>query len=83
MLGALAVVLPLAADGVARWGTNTVSSIYSTALGDLLTASFSASGTLHEASLSGGDSGGGSVLAGSSDGYGACIADAGGEGGVE
>jgi len=47
------------ADGVARWGTNTVSSIYSTALGDLLTASFSASGTLHEASLSGGDSGGG------------------------
>jgi hypothetical protein len=47
------------ADGVARWGTNTVGSIYSTALGDLLTASFSASGTLHEASLSGGDSGGG------------------------
>ncbi|HBJ86337.1 MAG TPA: hypothetical protein DDZ88_21270 [Verrucomicrobiales bacterium] len=46
-------------DATARWGTNTVSGIYSTALGDLLTASFSASGTLHEASLSGGDSGGG------------------------
>ena len=46
-------------DGVARWGTNTVSGIYSSAIGDLLTASFSASGTAEEATLSNGDSGGG------------------------
>lgn len=46
-------------DATARWGTNTVASIQTTALGDLLSATFSASGTLHEASLSGGDSGGG------------------------
>jgi len=46
-------------DGIARWGTNTVSGIYSSAIGDLLTASFSASGTAEEATLSNGDSGGG------------------------
>lgn len=46
-------------DGTARWGSNTVSGIYNSALGDLLTATFSATGTLHEATLSGGDSGGG------------------------
>jgi hypothetical protein len=46
-------------DGTARWGTNTVSGIYSSAIGDLLTASFSASGTAEEATLSNGDSGGG------------------------
>ncbi|WP_395735801.1 PEP-CTERM sorting domain-containing protein [Prosthecobacter sp.] len=46
-------------DGVARWGSNTVSGIYSSAIGDLLTASFSASGTAEEATLSNGDSGGG------------------------
>jgi hypothetical protein len=46
-------------DGTARWGTNTISSIQPTALGDLISATFSASGTLHEATLSGGDSGGG------------------------
>lgn len=47
------------ADGVARWGSNTVSSIYSSAVGNLLTATFSASGTAEEATLSNGDSGGG------------------------
>ncbi len=46
-------------DGTARWGTNTVSGIYSSAIGDLLTASFSASGTAEESTLSNGDSGGG------------------------
>lgn len=46
-------------DGVARWGSNTVSGIYSSALGDLLMASFDASGTSEEATLSVGDSGGG------------------------
>jgi hypothetical protein len=46
-------------DGFARWGTNTVSGIYSSAVGDLITASFSASGTAEEATLSNGDSGGG------------------------
>ena len=46
-------------DGTARWGTNIISSIQPTALGDLISATFSASGTLHEATLSGGDSGGG------------------------
>jgi len=48
-----------AADGNARWGSNKVSSIYSSALGDLITANFSANGTAEEATLSGGDSGGG------------------------
>lgn len=47
------------ADGVARWGSNTVSGVYSSAIGDLLMASFSASGTTEEATLSNGDSGGG------------------------
>ena len=47
------------ADGIARWGSNTVSGIYSSAVGDLLTASFSAGGTSEEATLSNGDSGGG------------------------
>ena len=46
-------------DGTARWGTNTVSGIYSSAIGDLLMASFSANGTAEEATLSNGDSGGG------------------------
>lgn len=46
-------------DGVARWGSNTVSGIYSSAVGDLLTATFSATGTAEEATLSNGDSGGG------------------------
>lgn len=46
-------------DGIARWGTNTVSGIYSSAVGDLLTATFSAGGTAEEATLSNGDSGGG------------------------
>jgi hypothetical protein len=46
-------------DGTARWGTNIISSIQPTALGDLISATFSASGTLQEATLSGGDSGGG------------------------
>lgn len=46
-------------DGVARWGSNTVSGIYSSAVGDLLMASFSAAGTAEEATLSIGDSGGG------------------------
>lgn len=46
-------------DGIARWGSNTVSGVYASALGDLLTASFSASGTSEEATLSNGDSGGG------------------------
>lgn len=46
-------------DGTPRWGSNTVSGIYSSVLGDLLTASFSASGTSEEATLSNGDSGGG------------------------
>lgn len=46
-------------DGIARWGSNTVSGIYSSALGDLLTATFSANGTTEEATLSNGDSGGG------------------------
>lgn len=49
----------IGSDGVARWGTNTVSGIYSSAIGDLLTASFSANGTADEATLSSGDSGGG------------------------
>lgn len=48
-----------APDGTARWGSNTVSGIYASALGHLLTASFSAGGTAEEATLSGGDSGGG------------------------
>lgn len=48
-----------APDGTARWGSNTVSGIYSSVLGDLITANFSASGTTEEATLSGGDSGGG------------------------
>jgi hypothetical protein len=46
-------------DGTARWGSNTVSGIYTSVLGDLLTASFSAGGTSEEATLSNGDSGGG------------------------
>jgi len=46
-------------DGTPRWGTNIISSIQPTALGDLISSTFSASGTLHEATLSGGDSGGG------------------------
>ncbi len=48
-----------APDGTPRWGSNTVHSIYDSALGDLVTATFSSSGTSHEATLSSGDSGGG------------------------
>lgn len=48
-----------APDGTPRWGSNTVAGIYNSVLGDLITASFSASGTAEEATLSGGDSGGG------------------------
>jgi hypothetical protein len=50
---------PELADGTTRWGSNTVSDIYSSVLGDLLMASFSAGGTSEEATLSNGDSGGG------------------------
>lgn len=46
-------------DGTARWGSNTVSGIYASVLGDLVTATFSAGGTAEESTLSGGDSGGG------------------------
>lgn len=46
-------------DGTARWGSNTVSGVYASALGDLLMAGFSAGGTTEEATLSNGDSGGG------------------------
>ncbi len=46
-------------DGTPRWGSNTVDSIYASALGNLIKASFSADGTTEEASLSVGDSGGG------------------------
>lgn len=48
-----------AADGTARWGSNTVSGVYSSVIGDLLTANFSAAGSAEEATLSDGDSGGG------------------------
>jgi len=48
-----------ASDGTARWGSNTVSGIHASALGDLLMANFSASGTAEEATLSSGDSGAG------------------------
>lgn len=46
-------------DGVPRWGSNTVSGISPSGLGQMVTATFSASGTAHEATLSNGDSGGG------------------------
>ncbi|MEZ5387476.1 MAG: trypsin-like serine protease [Prosthecobacter sp.] len=46
-------------DGTARWGSNTVDSLYASALGILIKSSFSANGTTEEASLSVGDSGGG------------------------
>ncbi|HEY1050294.1 MAG TPA: hypothetical protein VGE39_11085, partial [Prosthecobacter sp.] len=48
-----------APDATPRWGSNTVSGIYASVLGDLVMASFSATGTAEEATLSGGDSGGG------------------------
>lgn len=47
-------------DGVARWGANTVSTIYpATPAGDLLAANFDAVNGQQEAFLSSGDSGGG------------------------
>lgn len=46
-------------DATPRWGSNTVSGIYASVLGDLVTANFSSTGTAEEATLSGGDSGGG------------------------
>ncbi len=48
-----------AADGVARWGSNVVSDVTTIGIGEMLVADFSLSGTLHEATLSVGDSGGG------------------------
>ena len=47
------------ADGTPRWGSNTIQSVYPSAIGDLIKASFSADGTTEEATLSVGDSGGG------------------------
>ncbi len=50
------------ADGVARWGTNTVSSLLPNILspvGDLLAFDFNHGAGAHEATLSSGDSGGG------------------------
>lgn len=46
-------------DGVARWGANEVTTIYSTGVGDLLAANFDAVTGQEEAFLSSGDSGGG------------------------
>lgn len=48
-----------APDATPRWGSNQVGGVYASALGDLLTANFSATGTAEESTLSGGDSGGG------------------------
>ncbi|MFM7180502.1 MAG: trypsin-like serine protease [Verrucomicrobiales bacterium] len=47
-----------AADGQARWGTNTVSAAVSSGAGDLLLAEFNSDAGGDEAHLSGGDSGG-------------------------
>ncbi len=47
------------ADGVARWGANTVSGIVSSDVGELLRAQFNAVSGINEATLSSGDSGGG------------------------
>ena len=46
-------------DGITRWGTNQVSSVNSSPIGDLLVAEFDAITTQHEAFLASGDSGGG------------------------
>lgn len=47
------------ADGKARWGENTVSTILSEGAADYLVAAFDANGGLNEAHLAAGDSGGG------------------------
>lgn len=46
-------------DGITRWGTNQVSGVTSSPVGDLLVAEFDAITTQHEAFLASGDSGGG------------------------
>ena len=46
-------------DGITRWGTNQVSNVVSSGVGDLLVAEFDAITTAHEAFLASGDSGGG------------------------
>jgi hypothetical protein len=46
-------------DGIARWGANQVTAIYSTGAGDLLAAQFNAVNGVEESFLSAGDSGGG------------------------
>lgn len=51
--------LTTGSDGVARWGANQVSTIYTTGVGDLLAAEFNATAGQNEATLSVGDSGGG------------------------
>ena len=51
--------LHTAADGVVRWGTNTVAGAVSTASGQMLSLAFDAAGGANEATLSSGDSGGG------------------------
>ena len=52
--------LHTAADGIARWGTNTISDITGTGAGTLLVADFDGTpGLADEAGLSAGDSGGG------------------------
>ena len=46
-------------DGIARWGANEVSAIYSTPVGDVLAAEFNAVNGVEETFLASGDSGGG------------------------
>jgi hypothetical protein len=46
-------------DGIARWGANQVTAIYSTGVGDVLAAQFNAVNGVEESFLSAGDSGGG------------------------
>ncbi|MES2598401.1 MAG: hypothetical protein V4662_23905 [Verrucomicrobiota bacterium] len=46
-------------DGVARWGSNVVTAVVSSDVGDLLRAEFNAISGQNEATLSSGDSGGG------------------------
>lgn len=46
-------------DGIARWGANEVSTIYSTPVGDVLAADFNAVTGVEETFLASGDSGGG------------------------
>lgn len=51
--------LTTGSDGVARWGANQVSNIFTSGVGDLLAAEFNATPGQNEATLSVGDSGGG------------------------